>query len=145
MAHEQFRLHEGFRLIEPARPGDNAALAFPTFKDWSQRDKTQSAEAETAAINAQFAANGDGAITAVMPPPIDGLGNSGGFALRLMDRGGLGREALLAARDQLLARANICAKDHRTRRAVIARRKPQLDRIACLPQPQFARVDRMPV
>jgi multidrug efflux pump len=86
--------------------GDNAALAFPTFKDWSQRDKTQSAEAETAAINAQFAANGDGAITAVMPPPIDGLGNSGGFALRLMDRGGLGREALLAARDQLLARAN---------------------------------------
>ncbi|MEC4559930.1 efflux RND transporter permease subunit [Pseudomonas inefficax] len=86
--------------------GDNAALAFPTFKDWSQRDKTQSAEAETAAINAQFAANGDGTITAVMPPPIDGLGNSGGFALRLMDRGGLGREALLAARDQLLARAN---------------------------------------
>ncbi|ORL63224.1 efflux RND transporter permease subunit [Pseudomonas putida] len=86
--------------------GDNAALAFPTFKDWSVRGQDQSAEAETAAINAQFAANGDGAITAVMPPPIDGLGNSGGFALRLMDRGGLGREALLAARDQLLARAN---------------------------------------
>ncbi|WP_194791634.1 efflux RND transporter permease subunit [Pseudomonas sp. UFMG81] len=86
--------------------GDNAALAFPTFKDWSLRDKSQSAEAETAAINEQFAANGDGTITAVMPPPIDGLGNSGGFALRLMDRGGLGREALLAARDQLLAQAN---------------------------------------
>ncbi|UVM18685.1 multidrug efflux RND transporter permease subunit [Pseudomonas sp. B21-023] len=86
--------------------GDNAALAFPTYKDWSVRGKEQSAEAETAAINAQFAANGDGAITAVMPPPIDGLGNSGGFALRLMDRGGLGRDALLAARDQLLARAN---------------------------------------
>jgi len=86
--------------------GDNAALAFPTYKDWSERSKAQSAEAETAAINAQFAANGDGTITAVMPPPIDGLGNSGGFALRLMDRGGLGREALLAARDQLLARAN---------------------------------------
>ncbi|MGE8065066.1 multidrug efflux RND transporter permease subunit [Pseudomonas sp. NPDC089569] len=86
--------------------GDNAALAFPTYKDWSQRGKEQSADAETAAINAQFAANGDGTITAVMPPPIDGLGNSGGFALRLMDRGGLGREALLAARDQLLTRAN---------------------------------------
>ncbi|QXH33807.1 efflux RND transporter permease subunit [Pseudomonas muyukensis] len=86
--------------------GDNAALAFPTYKDWSERSKAQSAEAEIAAVNAQFAANGDGTITAVMPPPIDGLGNSGGFALRLMDRGGLGREALLAARDQLLARAN---------------------------------------
>ena len=86
--------------------GENAALAFPTYKDWSLRGKEQSAAAETAVVNEQFAANGDGAITAVMPPPIDGLGNSGGFALRLMDRGGLGREALLAARDQLLARAN---------------------------------------
>lgn len=86
--------------------GENAALAFPTFKDWSMRGKDQSAEAETAAINTQFGAYGDGTITAVTPPPIDGLGNSGGFALRLMDRGGLGREALLAARDQLLEQAN---------------------------------------
>ncbi|MFD2644476.1 efflux RND transporter permease subunit [Pseudomonas japonica] len=86
--------------------GENAALAFPTFKDWSVRSEEQSVAAEIVATNAQFAANGDGAITAVMPPPIDGLGNSGGFALRLMDRGGLGREALLAARDQLLASAN---------------------------------------
>ncbi|MFJ4371308.1 multidrug efflux RND transporter permease subunit [Pseudomonas japonica] len=86
--------------------GENAALAFPTFKDWSVRTEEQSVAAEIVATNAQFAANGDGAITAVMPPPIDGLGNSGGFALRLMDRGGLGREALLAARDQLLASAN---------------------------------------
>ena len=71
--------------------GENAALAFPTYKDWSLRGEEQSAAAETAVVNEQFVANGDGAITAVMPPPIDGLGNSGGFALRLMDRGGLGR------------------------------------------------------
>jgi multidrug efflux pump len=86
--------------------GDNAALAFPTFKDWSLRDPGQSADAEVQAINARFAGHGDGAIMAVNPPPIDGLGNAGGFALRLMDRGGLGREALLAARDQLLGAAN---------------------------------------
>ncbi|GLZ87001.1 resistance-nodulation-cell division multidrug efflux transporter MexD [Metapseudomonas resinovorans] len=86
--------------------GENAALAFPTFKDWSLRGKEQSAEAETAAVNEHFAVPGDGAVMAVMPPPIDGLGNSGGFALRLQDRGGLGREALLAARDQLLGQAN---------------------------------------
>ncbi|MFF7110586.1 multidrug efflux RND transporter permease subunit [Pseudomonas sichuanensis] len=86
--------------------GDNAALAFPTFKDWSLRGADQSAAAEIDAINARFAAHGDGTLTAVNPPPIDGLGNAGGFALRLMDRGGLGREALLAARDQLLAGAN---------------------------------------
>ncbi|MEN5239635.1 MULTISPECIES: efflux RND transporter permease subunit [Pseudomonas] len=86
--------------------GDNAALAFPTFKDWSLRGADQSAAAEIDAINGRFAAHGDGTLTAVNPPPIDGLGNAGGFALRLMDRGGLGREALLAARDQLLAGAN---------------------------------------
>jgi multidrug efflux pump len=43
---------------------------------------------------------------AVDPPPIDGLGNSGGFALRLQDRANLGREALVAARDELLKKAN---------------------------------------
>ncbi|MDH4870017.1 efflux RND transporter permease subunit [Pseudomonas sp. BN515] len=86
--------------------GENAALAFPTFKDWSLRGPDQSAEAEALAVNEHFAVPGDGAIMAVTPPPIDGLGNSGGFALRLQDRGGLGREALLAARDQLLGQAN---------------------------------------
>ncbi|WP_193452487.1 efflux RND transporter permease subunit [Pseudomonas nitroreducens] len=86
--------------------GENAALAFPTLKDWSVRDKSQSAEAETAAVNERFAGISDGTIMAVTPPPIDGLGNSGGFSLRLQDRAGLGREALLAARDQLLGQAN---------------------------------------
>ncbi|MBD2839917.1 multidrug efflux RND transporter permease subunit [Pseudomonas sp. JM0905a] len=86
--------------------GENAALAFPTFKDWSLRGADQSAEAEAMAVNEHFAVPGDGSIMAVTPPPIDGLGNSGGFALRLQDRGGLGREALLAARDQLLGQAN---------------------------------------
>ncbi|ROM28435.1 multidrug efflux RND transporter permease subunit [Pseudomonas protegens] len=86
--------------------GENAALAFPTFKDWSLRGKDQSAAAEAAAVNQAFAGYGDGTVTAVMPPPIDGLGNSGGFALRLQDRGGLGRQALLEARDHLLQQAN---------------------------------------
>ncbi|MFO7133562.1 efflux RND transporter permease subunit, partial [Pseudomonas aeruginosa] len=35
-----------------------------------------------------------------------GLGNSGGFALRLQDRAGLGRDALLAARDEVLGKVN---------------------------------------
>ncbi|MDD0976381.1 efflux RND transporter permease subunit [Pseudomonas fontis] len=86
--------------------GENAALAFPTFKDWSERGKGQSAADETNAVNERFAGYGDGTVMAVMPPPIDGLGNSGGFALRLQDRGGLGREALLQARDRLLEQAN---------------------------------------
>ncbi|WP_054898513.1 efflux RND transporter permease subunit, partial [Pseudomonas sp. NBRC 111137] len=69
--------------------GDNAALAFPVFKDWSERGEDQSAMAEVNALNEQFAVANDGAVMAVPPPPIDGLGNSGGFALRLQDRAGL--------------------------------------------------------
>jgi len=35
--------------------GENAALAFPTLKDWSERGEGQSADDETAAVNARFA------------------------------------------------------------------------------------------
>ncbi|MCF5992835.1 efflux RND transporter permease subunit, partial [Xanthomonas perforans] len=43
---------------------------------------------------------------AVMPPPIEGLGNSGGFSLRVQDRGNLGRDALMQSVNQLLHAAN---------------------------------------
>ncbi len=86
--------------------GQNAAIAFPTLKDWSQRGDGQSAMDEVAALNARFASVSDGAVMAVSPPPIEGLGNSGGFALRLQDRAGLGRQPLTEARDRLLQMAN---------------------------------------
>ncbi|MDG9758061.1 multidrug efflux RND transporter permease subunit TMexD [Pseudomonas sediminis] len=86
--------------------GENAAIAFPLLKDWSERDATQSPEAESAAVNQHFANLDDGAMMAVPPPPIEGLGNSGGFALRLQDRASLGRDALLAARDEVLGKVN---------------------------------------
>ena len=86
--------------------GENAAIAFPLLKDWSERDATQSPEAESVAVNQHFANLDDGAMMAVPPPPIEGLGNSGGFALRLQDRAGLGRDVLLAARDEVLGKVN---------------------------------------
>ncbi|MCU1785297.1 multidrug efflux RND transporter permease subunit [Pseudomonas sp. 13B_2.1_Bac1] len=86
--------------------GENAGLAFPTLKNWSERGKGQSAADEAAAFNQRFASLNDGTVMAVSPPPIEGMGTSGGFTLRLQDRAGLGREALLAARDQLLGKAN---------------------------------------
>lgn len=86
--------------------GQNAALGFPNMKNWSERSADQSPAAEAAALNERFAGNKDGTVMAVTPPPIEGLGNSGGFSLRLQDRGGLGRDALIEARDQLLQRAN---------------------------------------
>ena len=90
--------------------GENAALTFPTLKDWSLRSDEQSAAAESEKVNEHFAQASDGTVLAVTPPPIDGLGNSGGFSLRLQDRGNVGREVLLKARDQLLEKANASPK-----------------------------------
>src|SRR5690606_13276668 len=86
--------------------GQNAALAFPTLVDWSERGAEESVQAESQRANAALRSVSDGTIFAVQPPSIEGLGTSGGFALRLQDRGGLGREALVAARNQLLQKAN---------------------------------------
>ncbi|WP_285261000.1 efflux RND transporter permease subunit [Halopseudomonas bauzanensis] len=86
--------------------GQNAALAFPTLVDWSERGAEESVQAESQRANQALAGVGDGTIFAVQPPSIEGLGTSGGFALRLQDRGGLGRETLLAARNELLQKAN---------------------------------------
>lgn len=86
--------------------GQNAALGFPTLKDWSLRSKGQTVESEVAAFNQRFGQLPDGTAMAVMPPPIEGLGNAGGFALRLQDRAGLGRAALTQARDTLLQQAS---------------------------------------
>lgn len=84
--------------------GQNAGMGFPTLKDWSEREL--SASDEVAAFNAHFSRLEDGRVMAVEPPPVEGLGSAGGFALRLQDRSSMGRDALLAARDRLLAEAN---------------------------------------
>ena len=74
------------------------------FKDWGERSPDESAMAEAELSNGAFQSFEDGTLFSAVPPPIEGLGTSGGFALRLQDRGGLGREALLAANEQLMAK-----------------------------------------
>lgn len=86
--------------------GENAALAFSTLKDWSLRDSSQSVMAETDRFNASFGANKDGTVFSVTPPPIDGLGNSGGFSLRLQNRAALSPDRFNQIKDELLSKAN---------------------------------------
>jgi multidrug efflux pump len=85
--------------------GQNAGLAFVTFKDWSERDEHTSAAAIAGRANAAFSQIKDAIAFALSPPPIQGLGTSSGFTFRLQDRAGQGQGALSAARDQLLASA----------------------------------------
>lgn len=86
--------------------GQNAALAFTTLKDWSERGGDDSAQSIADRATLAFTQLKDAVAYSVLPPPIDGLGESTGFELRLQDRGGMGHEALMAARDELLAGAH---------------------------------------
>jgi multidrug efflux pump len=110
---------EGFMLKQPevqsmvgvlgfsfSGQGQNAALAFVTLKDWAERTAPGSS-AEAIAGRAFGALMGirDAFIFPLSPPPIPELGSSSGFSFRLQDRAGLGREVLMASRNQMLGMA----------------------------------------
>jgi multidrug efflux pump len=87
--------------------GQNAALVFVTLTDWAERTP-EGSDAQSVADRASGALSGirDAFILPLTPPPIPELGSSSGFSFRLQDRAGLGRDALLAARGQLLGLAS---------------------------------------
>ncbi len=85
--------------------GQNAGLAFVTLDDWSERDEQNSAAAIAGRANKTLFQMKDAISFALSPPPIQGLGTSNGFTFRLQDRSGRGQQALVAARDQLMAAA----------------------------------------
>ncbi|MCB4364909.1 efflux RND transporter permease subunit [Hydrogenophaga taeniospiralis] len=111
---------EGFMLQQPevqsmvgvlgfsfSGQGQNAALAFVTLKDWSERSG-EGSSAQAVAGRAFGALSGirDAFIFPLSPPPIPELGASSGFSFRLQDRAGRGHDALLAARNQMLGMAS---------------------------------------
>ena len=86
--------------------GQNAALAFITLKDWSERTGPgSSAQALAGRAFGGLSGIRDAFIFPLSPPPIPELGSSSGFSFRLQDRAGLGPEALLNARNQMLGMA----------------------------------------
>ncbi len=87
--------------------GQNAALAFVTLKDWDERPNPENS-AQALAGRAFGALMGirDAFIFPLSPPPIPELGQASGFNFRLQDRAGNGREALVAARNQMLGMAS---------------------------------------
>jgi multidrug efflux pump len=87
--------------------GQNAALAFVPLKDWDEREGPEHAVQAVAgrAFGALMSVK-DAFIFPLSPPSIPELGTASGFSFRLQDRGGLGHDALLAARGQLLGMAS---------------------------------------
>ncbi|HGO6125238.1 TPA: efflux RND transporter permease subunit [Burkholderia cepacia] len=85
----------------------NSAGLFPVFEPWPER-KARGLTIDTIAaeMRKRLAAVTEASIVVAMPPPVQGLGSTGGFAMRLEDRNGLGTAALAKATQDLVAAAN---------------------------------------
>jgi multidrug efflux pump len=84
----------------------NAGIAFAVLKPFEARKSAAlSGGAIAGQLNQQFAAIPEAFIAIFPPPPVNGLGTTGGFKLHLEDRASLGFEALDAATKAFLAKA----------------------------------------
>jgi multidrug efflux pump len=85
--------------------GAMTAQAFVTLRDWSERGRNESADALIERSDEVFGKLRDAKVSAVAPPPITNLGTTSGFSFRLQDRSQRGYDALMSAKDQLVAAA----------------------------------------
>lgn len=89
-----------------AGQGQNAGMAFIKLKDWSERHSpdlgAMAVAGRTMGALMQFK---DARAFAFPPPPVPELGLANGYAFYLKDNAGLGHQALMAARNQLLGAA----------------------------------------
>ena len=86
--------------------GQNVALGFAKLKDWDLRRRPDlKVEAVAGRAMGRFSQIRGAMVFAFPPPAVLELGNATGFDYELLDRGGLGHEELMAARNQLLGMA----------------------------------------
>ncbi|WP_332777212.1 efflux RND transporter permease subunit [Polaromonas sp.] len=84
----------------------NSGIVFVSLKPFSERTGAdQSAGAIAGQLNAKFGGIQEAFIAMFPPPPVQGLGTTGGFKLQLEDRGSLGYGALDAATKAFMAKA----------------------------------------
>ena len=84
----------------------NASVVFILLKPFESRKRAdQNAAAVAESLNKAYGEIQDATIALFPPPPVQGLGTTGGFKLQLQDRASLGYEELDAATKAFLAEA----------------------------------------
>lgn len=85
----------------------NAAMSFIGLKNWDERKEDgQSVFAINEKAMKELSKIKDASVFTSLPPPIRELGNSSGFNLQLVDRGGAGHEKLMEARAEIVRQAS---------------------------------------
>ena len=87
--------------------GQNMGIGFVMLKDWELRNRPDlKVKAIAGRAMGAFSQIRDAMVFAFAPPAVVELGNATGFDVQLQDRGALGHEALIAARNQFLGMAS---------------------------------------
>jgi multidrug efflux pump len=86
----------------------NACTVFATLQPFEERekDRARSADAILAAVRRNVNQIADAFVLAFPPPPVRGVGNSGGFNLQIEDRRSAGLAALYDATNEVIAKAS---------------------------------------
>ncbi|GEB73113.1 AcrAB-TolC-like efflux pump [Pseudoalteromonas carrageenovora] len=84
----------------------NSGIVFTPLESFDERtDPSKSAMAIAAQLNQRFAAIDEAFVAVFPPPPIQGLGTTGGFKLQLEDRANKGFEALFNSLQAVIGKA----------------------------------------
>jgi multidrug efflux pump len=85
----------------------NQGIVFFPLKPFEEREGPELAGGAVAqALNGRFASIQEAFVAVFPPPPIQGLGSTGGFKMQVQDRGALGAGPLFQASEALIAQAN---------------------------------------
>ena len=95
----------GFSILDGANVS-NVSTTFVVYKDWKERGTALSQDTIISSINRALGGLPDAQAFVVIPPPIRGLGQTGGFQLMVEDRGSLGLAELKKTADELIQAGN---------------------------------------
>ncbi len=86
--------------------GSNSGVVFAVLDDFENRKTPElSGDGIAMALNGQYAGIKDAFIAIFSPPPVNGLGTTGGFKLQIEDRAGYGYQTLDEATKAVIAKA----------------------------------------
>lgn len=98
---------DGISLLDNNASLSNAGVLYIMFKDWSERGKTAGLMALYQKLNTLAQNTLSAKVLVVVPPAIQGLGQSGGFQMQVeLQDGTFDYRKLQAATDQLIQAAN---------------------------------------
>ena len=121
----------GYSLLDSLQ-SSNGGAAIAVLENWSQRpDPEHHATAIANAVTAKLLRIEEGVAFAFIPPPIQGLGNAGGFEFMLQDRGAAGVQQLQTIADDLAFEGNrnpVLARVNNSFRANVPQLYLDLDR-----------------